>query len=313
VRRDNINYLAVGTFVLLAVGALVVVLVLISGRRGPTDSYHVVYRNVAGIKPGTAVLYEGYQIGQVVGLAPRREPEGMRYRVDLSVQRGWPIPQDSLARIEVSGLLSAVSIDIRGGEARALLSPGATLRGKEAVDLFASLNSVASDAHQIVEQGVRPLLGNLNRSVDEIGTTIQAGATTLFADLRALAAKLNQSAESLRKTLDQDNRKELASILANANAMSQKLLLVSKNIERLTGSVDGLLSNVNGLVSENRESLRASVRDLQSSMHLIAQRIDSVSHNLDGASRNLNEFGREIRENPALLLGTSRPKERTVR
>jgi phospholipid/cholesterol/gamma-HCH transport system substrate-binding protein len=313
VRHDNINYLAVGTFVLLAVGALVVVLVLISGRRGPTDSYHVVYRNVAGIKPGTAVLYEGYQIGQVVRVAPRREPEGMRYRVDLSVERGWPIPEDSLARIEVSGLLSAVSIDIRGGNVRSLLSPGATLRGKEAADLFASLNSVAWDAHQVMEQGLRPLLRNLDRRADEVGATVQSGATALFAELRTLAARLNEGAESLRKTLGQDNRRELASLLANANAVSQKFSLISGDIERLMGSVDGLLANVNGLVAENRQSLSASVRDLQSSMHLIAQRLDSVSHNLDGASRNLNEFGREIRENPALLLGTSRPKEQTAR
>ena len=47
-KRDNINYLLVGSFVLSMGVALVVLLFAVTGRSGPTDTYYVVYDNVAG-------------------------------------------------------------------------------------------------------------------------------------------------------------------------------------------------------------------------------------------------------------------------
>jgi len=117
-KRENINYFAVGVFVLSMLAMFFVVLYKITGRTGPTDEYYVVYSNVTGLKYGTPVLYEGYQIGQVEKIDPVHSGGATRYQISLSVIKDWKIPSDSIAHLVTSGLISAITIDIKeGGEA----------------------------------------------------------------------------------------------------------------------------------------------------------------------------------------------------
>ena len=83
-KRENINYLAVGLFVIVIMSAFFVVVYKITGRTGPTDHYFVTYDNVTGIKYGTPVSYEGYQVGQVELIEPvyhtaRRHTRSFQY------------------------------------------------------------------------------------------------------------------------------------------------------------------------------------------------------------------------------------------
>ena len=109
-RSSGINYLVVGAFVLAMLVGLIVSLAMLTGRTGATDTYYTVYRNVAGIKFGTQILYEGFPIGQVEEVTPMPEEGGMRFRVDFSVQEGWRIPIDSVAQVAASGLLAAITV-----------------------------------------------------------------------------------------------------------------------------------------------------------------------------------------------------------
>ena len=95
-KRDTVNYTLVGGFVVLMAVALVVVLVAVTGRSGPSDKYYVEYGNVTGIKFGTGVFYEGYRVGQVETIEPIPTEHGVRYKVALSVTAGWRIPRDRL-------------------------------------------------------------------------------------------------------------------------------------------------------------------------------------------------------------------------
>ena len=130
-KRDNVNYLMVGTFVLVMLAAFFVFLFAITGSTGPSDRYIVYYENVSGVKFGTGVYYEGYRVGQVESLVPEAGETGMRYRLDLSIAAGWRIPEDSLARVASSGLISAISINIQEGKSATALKPGGTIAGEE--------------------------------------------------------------------------------------------------------------------------------------------------------------------------------------
>ena len=88
-KRENVNYFAVGIFVVAMLILFMVVLFQITGRAGPTDSYQVFLDNVAGLKRGTPVFYEGYQVGQVEQITPEREAGQTRYRLALTLPAGW--------------------------------------------------------------------------------------------------------------------------------------------------------------------------------------------------------------------------------
>ena len=209
-KRDTINYLVVGVFVLSVFVVFLLVLYRITGSTGPSDVYYVKYSNVTGIKFGTPVLYEGYQIGQVEKINPLFVNGDTSFRLTLSVIRDWRIQEDSIARIEASGLLSTVSIDIKKGQSDKVLSPGDEIPGMGSNDLLTTVNDVAMDIKDLTRNSLRPLLDKLNNQVDVISADIRditsGNIKPLFRDqVFPLVSKLNESADRLNRILSDEN------------------------------------------------------------------------------------------------------------
>ncbi len=144
-KSTKINYVIVGAFVLLTIAGLIVTTALLTGRTGSADNYHAIYDNVTGVKYGSQVLYEGYPIGQVDDIVPVGQGARMRFRIDFSVQQGWLIPDDSLAKIAAPGLLSAVTISIESGRSATALKPGSEVKSAEAADILAAVTGIAAE------------------------------------------------------------------------------------------------------------------------------------------------------------------------
>jgi phospholipid/cholesterol/gamma-HCH transport system substrate-binding protein len=294
-RYDTINYAAVGGFVLLMLVTLGLALYQITGSSGPSDRYHAWYDNVAGVKYGTPVYFEGYPVGEVVKIEPQHGADGVRYRVTLAIQRGWPVPKDSLAAIAATGLLADVSISILEGSSRERLEPGAEIASREGSDIFSAFNQLATEVRGLTEDSLKPLAQELN-------TALGGGAAPIVQDLRSLLAKLNHSADSLNLILGPDNRRELAQALKNVNELSASLT-------ETRAQVDRLLAQANGMLEDNRPEVRASVRELRASLEAVSGRIDTIMVQLEAASRNMQEFSREVRANPGRLLADKPPTD----
>ncbi len=309
-RRDTVNYLTVGIFVLALFVVLLVVLYKITGRTGPTDDYFVSYSNVEGIKYGTPVLYEGYQIGQVDAVTPIREKGGTTFQLTLSVQKGWRIPSDSIAKVVKSGLLSAVAIDIKEGKSSTPLEPGHKIAGQEATDIFAEVNDVATELKSLSRGSLRPLLDNLNKQVTDVSgdirsVTRESVRPLLDKQVKSLLIKLNVSADRLENILSVENQKRINHTLANLDSASQNAGELVKNLEQTRTMLNSLLQQMDKMVNSNQSDLRDSVKDLRKSLYVISQHIDAVTNHMEGSARNLHEFTRQLRENPGLLLHSS--------
>jgi phospholipid/cholesterol/gamma-HCH transport system substrate-binding protein len=63
--KTKTNYVIVGFFVTAMLAAGLVSITMLAGRTGPTDRYLIMLENVADVKFGTQVRFEGYAIGQV--------------------------------------------------------------------------------------------------------------------------------------------------------------------------------------------------------------------------------------------------------
>ena len=68
-KRDSINYLAVGSIVLLALGLFLYALFRLTGGVDENTRYIVLYPNITGLSEGTPVTYEGYKIGSIGTIA----------------------------------------------------------------------------------------------------------------------------------------------------------------------------------------------------------------------------------------------------
>lgn len=320
-RSNRVNYLVVGSFVLVMLVGIVVAVAWLSGRTGPTDSYFAVYNNVTGVKFGTQVLYEGYPIGQVTDVTPEPSAGRMQFRVDFDVQEDWQIPADSIAEIGASSLLAAVSLNITAGQSGSPLGKGERIATRESANLFDVLANVAGDIALIAEEDIKPLIQQLTkggtllndiladdgqmivtelrglvdmlsnrapRIVDQVGT--------FAADLERLGINLNRSADELNMILTPETRESVLGTLEHldrASVMIEDLLLDSKV----------LVGNADDIVTGNQADVERIIDDLRHSAETVARHIDSINHHLDGASRNMYEFSRQIRQNPGLLLG----------
>jgi phospholipid/cholesterol/gamma-HCH transport system substrate-binding protein len=326
-RSNKINYLIVGSFVIVVLVGLVSSIAILSGQTGPTEAYHAYYRNVTGVKFGSQVFYEGYPIGQVRAVTPEDRNARMEFRVDFDVRKGWRIPADSVAEIGTASLLSAVSLNISAGSSTSALSAGDQIVTREAVNIMDVVASVAGDINDITENNIKPLLENLTRSgsvlahlMENDGQIIVSQVRALIDDLserapavteniehfslnlKSLGNSLSASSGQLEAFLTDANREQLEGIIDNVDKASADLDLLMRN----TGSMIATLDN---MVAANQGDIMTVTDDLRHSAATIARYVDSINLNLDGAARNMYEFSRAIRKNPGLLLGGTAPTD----
>jgi phospholipid/cholesterol/gamma-HCH transport system substrate-binding protein len=308
-RRDNINYLAVGSLVLAAFVLLIYMLYRLTGGVDENDPYLVFYPNVGGLSEGTPVTYEGYKIGSVARIRPERETQRTRYRVELLVRDGWRIPNDSLARIYSEGLLAETVINIEEGASETYLQPGEELQGALGNDIFAAMNDVAGNVNRLLQRDVRPLLDNLNSRVSHLGEEVDQRLPVLLEGLQSLVDTLRLAADSLPRILNNDTEARLTRTVANSEAISDNLLELSRELRQTRQATDALLAESQGTLAENREDIRRGVTALRIALEELSANTETILRNLEGASQNMNEFSRQIRQNPALLLSGKPPKE----
>lgn len=320
----RMNYVAVGAFVLAMTAALFVSLAVLMGRTGATDDYYTVYRNVTGIKFGTQVLYEGYPIGQVEKVTPVPSESGMGFRVDFSVAKDWRIPEDSVAVITAPQLLAAVTINISAGESAVALSPGDGVRGQDGANVFAAVSMLAGEVGELTRGSIKPLLATLNETVGAAGRILAADGAALSGELRSLVAYANQRAPRILDNLERftvtinESSDQLKALATPENrekieAVIGSLQQTGDNMVRLTDKFDRLSGSLQSMVQRNETDINQSFANLRYITESVARDIDSINQNLDGTARNMFEFSRQIRQNPGLLLGGSRPRDDTRR
>ena len=325
-KRENINYTVVGLFVLFIAACFFIFLYQITGSSGPTDKYYASYSNVTGIKYGTPVSFEGYQIGQVEEITPIRLNGKIQYRLLLSIKEDWPVPSDSIAKIVASGLLAAVTIDIEEGSSDILLEPDSEIQSREATNLFAAVNEVAEDIRDISKDGIKPLLDNLNYQINSISSeltdltknivkpmvekiSVQIDKSDIVNKVDALVSNLNQTSENLKKVINNKNQENLASFLDSMSDISANTDELVGNLDATRKTMDAVLVNVGDMVETNSNKLDSSLADLQKTLSVISTHIDAITHHLEGSSRNMHEFTRQIKENPGLLIRGSAQTE----
>lgn len=295
----------------------VIIISILAGSTGATDKYYTVYNNVGGLKYGTQVLYEGYQIGQVDSIEPMFDDDSVQFRVDIEIDEGWVIPDDSVARATVSGLLSAMTIDIAGGESTQPLLPGALIPGVAPSNFFAALSEIGAEFGDLSQNSIKPLIENFNSYVTQIGDAAVDNAGPMLANLKTISEDLNRQVPEISasftrtaKMIETDvmspgNRTNLKSILTNFETASSDMAGLAEELNETRTLIHDSVVMINNVVAENSTDVNDAVKDLRYTLATISRTIDDITGNLESTSRNFAEFSRSIRQNPGLLLGGS--------
>jgi phospholipid/cholesterol/gamma-HCH transport system substrate-binding protein len=128
--ETSARYILIGLFGIAAITGAFLFVYWLKSIGGPGE--RVVYRvqfehTVSGLRPGSAVLFNGVRVGDVTGLAldPDRPS---RVTAEIALGPGAPLRSDTWVDVDIQGLMGSPSLLLQGGSsASPRLMPGQVL------------------------------------------------------------------------------------------------------------------------------------------------------------------------------------------
>lgn len=309
------NLAIVGGFVVAALASLVVALAFLAGRTGATDLYYTDYANVAGLKFGSQVVFEGYPVGQVERIVPEQDDGGQtRFRVELSIVRGWKIPEDSIARPVSPGVLAPQNISIAAGDSATLLTPGARIKPAGGVDILSSISSAAGNFDELTDTGLLPLLENLNQQVSIFGELLDKQLRPMVGDLRTITAATAENWPTIaREAAVATTNLAKATDRVDQFMSPERIGTVDRliaNVDRTSESLRNASDELNTLVNASGDDLIVGLQEFRYVMTTLAHYAEPIGEDLDTTTRNFRDFSRQLRQNPGVILrGSETPPD----
>ncbi len=307
---------AVGFFVLVAAGLLVVTVFALGGA---FSSSAVVYRAyfpfAGGIEPGATVRYAGGpKIGRVEML--RIDPQNpTRMEMTFSVKPGLPIKSDSKVRIMSLSPLGENHVEVMAGTQQAASAPpGAVLPS----DPYTDFNAITSQLNDIAPEA-KKLLATLNQRTTELQETIARVNDMLNAQNRT---NLSVTLSNTRGMLE-ENRPALKSSLNQVEAASHKMGPLLDDLRKTSAEANKAIEHVDELLAEDRPEIHSAIVELRrnlaqlqtltgqlnSTLDTNSENIDELLENMRHVSENLREFTEIIKARPSALIRSSSPKQ----
>jgi len=324
-RPGKTAYFMVGLFVIVAVTGLVIVLALLTGGGEATERYHTRFANVAGLKFGTPIFFEGFQAGQIEGIVPVEAGTRTEFRIEVSILADLQIPRDSEVDIVQPNLLSGRALSIVAGKSETLIPPGDEIPSGDPAGLAAlpgligAGDQLIDDARVLMDEATAAMaqvnsfvthdLGAIADQYQALPATLQSEAVALATDLHATIENANTVIARADSFLSQSNADSLSRTLANVETLTAGLAESSADLALIREDIKVITGQARTMIADNKGDLEGTVVDLRYTMETIAERIDTLTYNMEGTSRNMYEFSRQIRLNPGLLLGGTAQSE----
>jgi len=272
-RWKQTDFLA-GLFVLTGFALIVAIFLVVRGQIGAPDRYHTYFKNVAGLRAGAAVVYEGYIIGSVADVDPMADESGMRFRVNLDIEKDWIIPSDSVAEISSVSLLSANAIQISAGTATPL-DPGSEIPSMTAVNVMAEISKTADELTAIAQTHLAPLLTTLRDVLDREGRGALASVSVLSGALAHHTPAIMSNIEATTANV--------AEITSSDNADS-----ISRTIDNVEQASQGVIDIANDAAAVTSGAMRVASEGNLQRIETILGRIDSAALELETTLKSAN-------------------------
>jgi phospholipid/cholesterol/gamma-HCH transport system substrate-binding protein len=298
------HYVAVGTFVILIVCAVVGAVLWLGHVEFGRDlqTYYIFFRgSVAGLTRGSAVQYNGIPVGRVTDIRLDRDNLS-QIQVTVEIDSNLvEIKDDARAYLDTNILSGVSTVQIRGGTQQAKLLeplPGhryAVIKAgqSELEAVKASLPELVADLKQVSH--------NLNSLLDERNR--QAVADSL-QNLRTLTAAFADHSQDVGIILDHANAAilQLNSLLQNVDhsyimrgGLKDQASQTLKDYDRVATNLVQTARQLQLVIAENRPGLRNFVQTTLPG-------VDDLVNDMQRLADNMNQFVIQLQRDPTRLL-----------
>ena len=312
------NYIVIGAFTFIV--AIAAVLFGLFAARYAADTawnnYQIVFsESVIGLSNGSAVLYNGVNVGRVteIDLNPKDIREVI---VTVQIEAQVPIHQDTVASIRLTGLTGTAAIQLSGGSPESPLLSSGSQQPKRIEAISSPLNRLLESSEGIVVTA-NNVLGQIDAVLSDANVE---RITTTLASLERFGATLSEPDSSLNRLLE--NASEASGSLPTLVAQ------LSTTLEQFDEAVAGIDSGLIEDLPELKTRLAGALTNIES----LSGRLDTIVADnqqelsqLGGVGmrqvsggleeirrlvRDLSGLVRSIERDPArFLLGGQQPEE----
>jgi phospholipid/cholesterol/gamma-HCH transport system substrate-binding protein len=302
-------------FTAVALGLLAIFLALLIvpliKARGVPFFIHFKNTSVNGLLVGAPVKYQGVEVGKVNRI--RVLPEDLSsIRVELEIEKGFPIRTDMTATITYAGITGSKFIELAGGtNASARLAPGGEILtarslGEKAEDIVANIDKAVRRINDLLgdenQKRINQFLENTEKSAAIISGVLEAKRENLsnaITNIEKVALDFGGVTENLRRITS-----DLGGITTKLNENAAQAI-DSFNKRFSDDEMGKVLKNLQGFI-ESTSSAFKKIEDFlfvqQTDLH---NTVDVMSLALD----NLSKFSRALVEDPTLFLRSRKVKK----
>ena len=293
--------LKIGFVALLAIVGLFIGINYLKGLDVLNSSrkFYAKYENIGGLKVGSSVFVNGYQVGMVSNIDLLAN-ENQQLLVTISIEKDFDIPKNSILKIVNQDLMGTKSVNLILGDAASFAADEDTLiSGMEGSlqeevsaqilpikikteELIGSIDSVMKIITAILDKDARENLSNSLQSLDQ---------TFLL---------MNQTMIKVNQIVDQ-NDERISSIVKNLEANNDEITNILKNFSNISDDI--AKSNIKNLLT-SLSAASKKINDSEGSLGMLINDKD-LYLNLEKSSKELEALIKDIKANPKRYVSFS--------
>jgi len=291
----------VGAVALVTIIAFILMFSFLKGTAlfTSTDTYHIVYSDIAGLTESNPVEINGYQAGVVQDIRLINDGSG-RILVSLSVDRHFNIPTDTKAEITTATLIAGMKVVLRMGESNAMCQNHDTIEGYVATSIIDRLSDV-----------VTPVEGNIAGMIlklDSIITSINEVFNPRLRDqIKSSVSNVSGITSDLKEVTGREKDELMASLedlkvfTAMLSANSSSLDSTLKNLEKISGAIssadlDSTLTSLKSSLTNLGDIVKTVSKGEGTAGKLVTD--DSLYTNINNTLYDLDLLLRDMKDNP---------------
>jgi len=309
-----------GVFIVLASVALLATIAVIVAPKifEVRDTYYVGFRDVSvtGLQDGGPVKYQGLTVGYVKDIFI--DPNDIKQVVvELNLDHGTPIKEDSRAEMTYLGITGLKVIEIQSGSIDSdFLEQGSFIKsGKGIADAITGSAEVIAAKAEVVMNNLANLTDDPNREkimrlVENLATASarlnvllgenNQALTRTFSNIEDITGDLKEITSSTKNTMTEveaiaqsDSMKQIVGNLADITDALKKAELI-----QLIREMNQALHHTTTMLREAERTFSKTNTDLVYFFEWMKQSADYF-----------NEFARMISEDPSVLVRGAEPKD----
>ena len=303
------NETKIGALTAIAITILILGYSFLRGDEvfGGANRFYAVYGNVEGLTVSKPILVNGFQIGRVSKMKLQKNGSTM---VELSVDRQYNVPKNTIAKLGSAGLLAGKAIIFEYGNSNISAEDKDTLNAVTEVSLMDNLQPIQTKAESLINKldsslaAINKILNpNFQKNVDRSFVSIANSLETLEGTTKKIDALVSTQTVHINAILANTE-----TVTTNLKATSAHLTGITDNFDKVSADIASsnlkqTLDNASKAVAD----LQATISKMNSTNGTLGELLNDkqVYDNLKDVTSNLNALFIDLKAHPKRYVSFS--------